>query len=107
MLEHNVTVKGVVGVPVGFVGAAESKEALTIAISRGCRVRRSKAAVTWLLSSMRCSITPGGLMSELSFDAPVWHHGKAALRKAICYHRFCATAAAKVAARWMVLRVNI
>ncbi|EKC2069283.1 precorrin-8X methylmutase [Salmonella enterica] len=29
LLEHNVTVSGVVGVPVGFVGAAESKEALT------------------------------------------------------------------------------
>lgn len=29
LLEHNVTVSGVVGVPVGFVGAAESKTALT------------------------------------------------------------------------------
>ncbi|CBG88868.1 cobalt-precorrin-8 methylmutase [Citrobacter rodentium] len=29
LLEHNVAVSGVVGVPVGFVGAAESKEALT------------------------------------------------------------------------------
>lgn len=29
LLEHDVAVSGVVGVPVGFVGAAESKEALT------------------------------------------------------------------------------
>lgn len=29
LLEHDVAVRGVVGVPVGFVGAAESKEALT------------------------------------------------------------------------------
>src|SRR5690606_32097539 len=29
LLEHDVAVSGVVGVPVGFVGAAESKDALT------------------------------------------------------------------------------
>lgn len=29
LLEHDVAVNGVIGVPVGFVGAAESKEALT------------------------------------------------------------------------------
>lgn len=29
LLEHDVKVNGVIGVPVGFVGAAESKEALT------------------------------------------------------------------------------
>lgn len=60
LLEHNVTVSGVVGVPVGFVGAAESKEALTHSHFPAVAALGVKAAVTWLpLSSMRCSIISG------------------------------------------------
>ncbi|MGP3592900.1 cobalt-precorrin-8 methylmutase [Vagococcus sp. WN89Y] len=42
LLEHNVTISGVVGVPVGFVGAAESKEALIKSTLPGIAARGRK-----------------------------------------------------------------
>lgn len=42
LLEHNVPVSGVVGVPVGFVGAAESKEALVKSGLTGIAARGRK-----------------------------------------------------------------
>ncbi len=93
------------GVPVGFVGAVESKEALTIAISRGCRVRRKGGSNVAAAIVNALLITPGGLMGELSFDAPVWHHGKA-LRKSDI-PPFRATAAGKSRRALMQGCVNI
>ncbi|RCX01707.1 precorrin-8X methylmutase [Kosakonia sp. AG348] len=60
LLEHNAPVSGVVGVPVGFVGAAESKEALVASGLPGIAARGRKggsnvaaAIVNALLYSLR------------------------------------------------------
>jgi precorrin-8X/cobalt-precorrin-8 methylmutase len=47
LLEHDVAVSGVVGVPVGFVGAAESKEALTHSNLPAIAALGAKAAAMW------------------------------------------------------------
>ncbi len=68
------------GVPVGFVGAAESKAALSEKRPAGHRRARPQRGKQRGGSDCERSALPpaGGAMSDQTFDAPVWHHGKSA-----------------------------